>query len=535
MTSKKKRGAFACLVVLAGLGLMYAVSSIWVSSDDKAPASQRISVAVSTDSTGESYTQELRVKTSLRNACDAVGTTDLAGAEKILKSAVVAHPNSEIAQFGFGALLLSAGQTEQWKTRLLKAVEIMAKHNRDDDAHFLRQTLTNAHCNARAEITRYLARKVTASEQYGDWATTELMARLYILLVPHDGYGWRALGGALEMLQRFNEMERAHRRAVALSPSDPHALNGLGAALYFLGRYEEAERYLRESVELAPLDAQLQCDFAASLFAVGRIQESERHCREALRLDPNLGTAHIGLGEILFARGEMKEAEIELRKAVQVDPQKYKTHNALGVFLMRVNRLDEAERAIREALRLQPDSPDVRCNLGALFWKRNQLVEAEREYREAFRIANGLARARFDLAQFLMGGKARHLVQEERFREAEEVHREVLRLTPNWAYAYNDYGNLLIFQSNRWEEAEVLLRKSLEYARTEERPDCSFTLGCLLAKQPVRQAEAVKVFREALAGFLALGKTNWANDVQNILHDLNTQMSYQHLVTDEGR
>jgi len=152
-----------------------------------------------------------------------------------------------------------------------------------------------------------------------------------------------------------------------------------------------------------------------------------------------------------------------------------------------------------------------------------ELIEAEREYREAVRVANGLTRALPELAWFLFAGKGEHQYDEKKFREAEETYREVISLSTNYALAYNNLADLLIADSNRWGEAEVLIRKSLDYARAEEKPWCLESLGELLAKLPQRRAEAVAAYREALAGFSVAGNSNEVDRVRDILNRLETQ------------
>ena len=372
-------------------------------------------------------------------------------------------------------------------------------------------------------LAYYLRRRAYAYQQSRDWVHTERTARLSLALVPNDVYTLTMLGAALEMLEHYDEMEPVYRRAVALAPNSAQAMDGLGSALSFQGHYAEAEECLRKAVKLDPSIPEVQNDFGTSLYELGRFDEAEVQYREAIRLRPDYGTPHGGLGEILLQLGKVKEAEAEFREAVRLSPQRFKSHNGLGLFLLKVDRLDEAEAEFQNALRLQPGSADVRCNLGELYWKQGKFVEAESQYRDAFRLAHGLPRAAKQLALFLIEAKGRHQFSEGKLRDAEETLREAVGLTPNSAFAYNNLGTMLTADSNRWTEAEELIKKSVDLASAEEKPLCLDSLGQFLAKQPQRRAEAVTVYREVLAEYSTAGRTDDVNRVRDILNHLETQ------------
>lgn len=372
-------------------------------------------------------------------------------------------------------------------------------------------------------LAYYFRLKAYGYEQSDDWIRTEQMARLSLRLVPNDVYTLTMLGNALEVLQRHDEQERVFRKAVALAPNYVYAAAGLGSALYFLGRKEEAEQWERRAVDLDPSIAQLQTDLAGTLLALGRNDEAEVHLREALSLDPDLPMAHSSLGDVLLRRGETEEAEAEFCEAVRLAPQWWKTHLTLSTFLLRQNRLDEAQTEIQEGLRLEPNEADLVQNLGELYWRRGDLVEAEQQYRKGYQVAKGYARATHQLAWFLSAGKGQKEFDEGKLTDLEKTLREAIRLWPDFASPYNNLGCMLIADSNRWGEAEALIKKSIDLAPAQEKPNSFDSLGELLAKQPRRRAEAVAAYREALAGFSAAGESNDVNRVREILDRLKMQ------------
>lgn len=174
-------------------------------------------------------------------------------------------------------------------------------------------------------------------------------------------------------------------------------------------------------------------------------------------------------------------------------------------------------------MRLEPDSSDVAINLGELCWRQGKLAEAERHYRGACETAKGYARGTSELVRFLWAAKSQHELREGNVSEAERIYREALVLAPKFAPVYSDLGYMLIADSNRWSEAEELIRKSVELASDKERPICLDSLGELLAKQPRRRAEAINAYRAALTAFSENGTTNQVVRVRKILDRLEQQ------------
>ena len=96
-----------------------------------------------------------------------------------------------------------------------------------------------------------------------------------------------------------------------------------------------------------------------------------------------------------------------------------------------------------------------------------------------------------------------------------------MSLIPDFAMVYNNLGNLLIADSNRWDEAETLIRESLEHAHDDEKPFCYASLGELLAQQG-RSNDAKVAYQSALAGFSEAGYTDRVERISDALQSLET-------------
>ena len=92
------------------------------------------------------------------------------------------------------------------------------------------------------------------------------------------------------------------------------------------GRYEDAERAYRKALALLPEDAYLHNDFGILLEGLGRLAEAEAQYREAIRLDPQDDVWRTNLGDVLREQGRAVEAIAAYREAERVAPGKWYYH-----------------------------------------------------------------------------------------------------------------------------------------------------------------------------------------------------------------
>jgi tetratricopeptide (TPR) repeat protein len=92
------------------------------------------------------------------------------------------------------------------------------------------------------------------------------------------------------------------------------------------GRYENAERAYRKALALLPEDAYLHNDFGILLEGLGRLAEAEALYREAIRLDPQDDVWRTNLGDVLRQQGRTAEAIAAYREAERLAPEKWYYH-----------------------------------------------------------------------------------------------------------------------------------------------------------------------------------------------------------------
>jgi Flp pilus assembly protein TadD len=176
---------------------------------------------------------------------------------------------------------------------------------------------------------------------HGRPAEAERLARVLVGRYPADGRVWKALGAALDQLNRLPESVAAMTRAAQVLPSDAEVFRILAVCLIKAGRIAEAEIPLRAALVLDINSAPLYCYLGATLLSQERFAESEEASRKALELDPTLNAARSNRGIALVRLGRWSEGEALCRLATEIDPHFAEAHINLGSALEMLGRCVE--------------------------------------------------------------------------------------------------------------------------------------------------------------------------------------------------
>ena len=171
--------------------------------------------------------------------------------------------------------------------------------------------------------------------------------------------------------------------------------------------------------------------------------DEETLWRDTLEKNPASFLAHNNLGLLLGRRGLAAQAEEHYRQALHANPEFAPAEYNLGNALTAQGRADEALTHYERAARIAPDDPKAHYNLGNALAQGERRREAIEHYEAAlmlrpdFSMARAALRAaRYELVDLL--------IREERFAEAAEELREVLRREPEQVEARFNLGLALV-------------------------------------------------------------------------------------------
>ncbi len=216
----------------------------------------------------------------------------------------------------------------------------------------------------------------------------------------------------------------------------------------------------------------------------GRPLRAEEACRDYLADYPG-DADHIRLlSQALSKQNRLSEAEDQLRFALEMQPEFPQLHEDLGSVLAMQSRFDDAIDAFETALRLQPALPLAKRKLAQALIAAGRSDEAEDTLQEY--IEDDPERAS------ITEGMQRH--SEGQIDEAMQIFQDALRKNPNSVNALFQLAGILWRDKQRFDDADALLRRSLQIA-----PDFGrawMTLGGLLMDRN-RYAEAIDAFAKA--------------------------------------
>jgi tetratricopeptide (TPR) repeat protein len=190
---------------------------------------------------------------------------------------------------------------------------------------------------------------------------------------------------------------------LAINPRHAIAHAKLGAAYFNLGRYEEAERANRRATELKTDCAESHFMLGVLLQWKGQFTPAEVSLRRAVRHDPGNPEAWVALGVVLLLRSERTEARECFETALQRQPRNASALCALGDLRAAEGRFEEAEECYRAALESDPLKPAAWAQLAA----QRRMTAADGDWLEGVQrtLASGVSpfeesRLRFALGKY---------------------------------------------------------------------------------------------------------------------------------------
>jgi protein O-GlcNAc transferase len=352
----------------------------------------------------------------------------------------------------------------------------------------------------------------------GRFAELESQARLLVDQFPDFGFGWKLLGGALQMqnkdalpefqkaarldpedaethfnlgvvqrsLGQFDNAIASYQRAVAIRPDYAEAHINLGNLFKDLGRLENAVACFRRALELKPNDANTHYNLGNIQIALGRHSDAIASYRRALELKPDFTDAHSNLGSALRVTGQHEGALESYHQALELMPASAEAHLNVGSTLKSLGRPDDAIASYRRALAIKPDYAEAHYNLGNVFKELGQFDNAVLSFRHAVQFKQDFADAFSNLGSALK--------EIRQYKEALENHRRALDLDPDSAEAHFNFGASLR-DLGRFDEAVASYHRALEI--NPDFAEAHNNLGIIL-QENWQIDEAVASYRRAL-------------------------------------
>ena len=265
------------------------------------------------------------------------------------------------------------------------------------------------------------------------YAEAESETRSLLERYPDFGFGWKLLGGTLQM--QGKDALPAFRKAADLMPGDAEAHFNLGVVCKSAGRLDDAAASYRKAIALKPDYAEAHSNLGNTLKDLGRLDEAIASYRRALKIRPDDADAHNNLGTALKDLGQLDDAIDSYRKAVEIKPGFVLAYYNLGNALKQHGQLDDAIAGYRKAIEIKPDFADAHNNLGTVLKEQGRFDAALASYRRVLELRPGFAEAHNNLGVVLK--------DLNRLDEAAASYRKAIELKPDYAEAHNNLGAAL--------------------------------------------------------------------------------------------
>lgn len=200
-----------------------------------------------------------------------------------------------------------------------------------------------------------------------NWPAWEIAARQWVVHLPRDENAWLALGLALDRAARdsaeavpsdraeaLTEAVAAYRQSLALQ-GKAKTWNNLGVALDLLNRFDEAERAFAEALALAPDYALAWMNLGCARMNAQRFAVAAEAFARGLALRPDDGTAWVRLATCQRNLGRREPAIATLRIALRYRPLAADLWLDLGLLLLAQGRRAEVLAVQDRLAELDPE------------------------------------------------------------------------------------------------------------------------------------------------------------------------------------
>jgi tetratricopeptide (TPR) repeat protein len=222
--------------------------------------------------------------------------------------------------------------------------------------------------------------------------------------------------------------------AINLQPESPKHHNTRGYYLLLSQQYERAEADFNDAIGLDLNYPQPYNNRGLVSVSQGKYEEAIKDFDNALRINPKYTDALNNRGFAMFQLDRLEEAVAAFTQALEVQPDYVNSISNRGRAFLKLNRPQEAVADFTRALELQPDQQQIYVLRSEAYRAAGQEPLAAKDL-EMIDWLTTLTELNQRIARNPRDGEAwatrgRHLLQQERFEEAEKSLKNALALNP---------------------------------------------------------------------------------------------------------
>ena len=285
------------------------------------------------------------------------------------------------------------------------------------DAHVLLAEIlraTGRYAEARRDIEAVVAKQPTLRR-----------ARYVLGLVYRDLGDPRADGEWKKFLAEFDGNK--------LDLNDPPTLFYLAEAARYTADFDFANGSYREAVDRDKTLHEANVEWGYLFLDKYAPADAEQSFDEVLKIDPRHPDAHAGMAAVkLEPSYDLATATTHLTRALEINPRHVPSLLLRAGVEIDQNQWDKAKATINEVFAVNPQELDARSLLATIHWLRDDTRAYEAEKKKVLAVNPTFARFYHIVA--------RSAVREHRYREAIELEKQAVALTPTYYEAMEAIG-----------------------------------------------------------------------------------------------
>mmetsp|Transcript_21307 Transcript_21307/g.70625 ORF Transcript_21307/g.70625 Transcript_21307/m.70625 type:complete len:924 (-) Transcript_21307:72-2843(-) len=317
----------------------------------------------------------------------------------------------------------------------------------------------------------------------------EMMSQFPTSPVPHF-----KLGNVARATERWEEAVGHYRKAIALAPQFVNARVNLAMAFRGMNRLDDAIQSYREALEYEQERADVFVNFGVTLDAAGKMEEAKEAYEKAIALDPLLYQAYFNFGVLMAESFKDREAGIKLyHQSLKIEPNFPDAYHTLGNIYTTLGKYEEAKRFLEMAVALRPDDSRFHNSLGMLADALGDNQAALRYYQRSVNQSPRSPAAIINAAKVLNS--------QARYKEAEAMCMEAIRIDPKYGEAYCQLGD--VYKDSEQIGLSVqAYSEGIKLAPGYEAGFCNFFYATIFACHWEGRGRHVKRLREIMKGYL---------------------------------
>ena len=211
------------------------------------------------------------------------------------------------------------------------------------------------------------------------WIVFAGVASLLFLQVPRIiARGYIEFGSFNLYVKRYHEAERSFLRARSIK-DESCASCGLGMTYAALGRYDDAEKAFKRAVVLDEKDVCAYRELGRMYYDLRKYPEAIIVFKRLSEFSPSVNT-YMYLGNSYVYAEEYETGADVYKKAIGLDPKNAFAHLQLGIAYYYLDRREEALAEYKEAAKLDPDNRHVHHALALAYLDLHNQPAAQAEY-----------------------------------------------------------------------------------------------------------------------------------------------------------